>query len=211
MKKKIDAFLSMHNFPLQLSIDAALNAVLCDMEAGLTGKGLKAGEEMIRTFALPPKKKPANESVIVIDAGGTNFRSCLVTFSAEGVPAISELEKAAMPGVEKELSKKEFFDRIAENLEHLKNKATKIGFCFSYPMTITNDGDGILNGFSKRLKSWGAKLALACLTRSWSMAGIARRKSHSSTTPWRRFWRAQVRAVRDLIIHRTSDLFWALE
>ena len=153
MRKEIDAFLAMHNFPVRQNINAVVDAVLYDMESGLSGSGLSAGEEMIRTFSLPPKKKPANETVIVIDAGGTNFRSCLVTFDRNGVPAISELEKTAMPGIAKELSKKEFFDQIAANLEHLKNKASKIGFCFSYPMQITDDGDGILNGFSKEVKA----------------------------------------------------------
>jgi len=153
MRKLVDAFLSMHNFPVRLNVSAVTDAVLYDMEAGLCKKGIAAGEEMIHTFALPPEKKPANENVIVIDAGGTNFRSCLVTFDSNGKPSISEMEKTSMPGVAKELSKKEFFDQFATNLEHLKNKATKIGFCFSYPMQITADGDGILNGFSKEVKA----------------------------------------------------------
>ncbi len=166
MDKKVNAFLAMHNFPVHLNIDSVVDAVLCDMEAGLTKSGLKAGEEMIPTYALPPKNKPRNETVIVIDAGGTNFRSCLVTFDAEGKATISEMEKTRMPGVERELSKKEFFDQFASNLEHLKNKATKIGFCFSYPMQITDDGDGILNGFSKEVKApevVGSKIG-ACLS-----------------------------------------------
>ena len=58
-----------------------------------------------------------------------------------------------MPGVEKELSKTEFFEQFAANLEHLKNKADRIGFCFSYPMTIKENGDGVLLGFSKEVKA----------------------------------------------------------
>ena len=48
----------------------------------------------------------------------------------------------------KKLTEKEFFEQIADNLEHLKNKSDRIGFCFSYPMTIKENGDGILLGFS---------------------------------------------------------------
>ena len=166
MNKKIDAFLAKHNFPVHLNINAVIDALLCDMENGLTKSGLKAGEEMIPTYALPPTTKPVNETVIVIDAGGTNFRSCLVSFDACGKATISEMEKTCMPGVARELSKKEFFDQFATNLEHLKNKASKIGFCFSYPMQITDDGDGILNGFSKEVKApevVGCKIG-ACLS-----------------------------------------------
>ena len=35
---------------------------------------------MIRTFCNPPENSAKNQTVIVIDAGGTNFRTCLVTF-----------------------------------------------------------------------------------------------------------------------------------
>ena len=58
-----------------------------------------------------------------------------------------------MPGVERELSRKEFFEQFAVNLEHLKNKSDRIGFCFSYPMEIQENGDGILLGFSKEVKA----------------------------------------------------------
>ena len=73
---------------------------------------MEASQDMIPTWDLPPAESPKNESVIVIDAGGTNFRSCLVTFDAEGNPEISELEKTSMPGIERELSKKEFLMQL---------------------------------------------------------------------------------------------------
>lgn len=154
MNTKVAAFLLRHNFNYNFDVKTVAEGLLSDMREGLRspGKGT-ADEDMIRTFCLPPEKKAVNESVIVIDAGGTNFRSCLVTFDAEGNASISEMEKTRMPGIEKELSRKEFFEQIAANLEHLKNKASRIGFCFSYPMTITEDGDGILLGFSKEVKA----------------------------------------------------------
>ncbi|MBO7122072.1 MAG: hexokinase [Treponema sp.] len=151
MSREVSAFLGKHGFVQNVDVDDVADAILYDMDQGLHGK--KADQEMIRTWTLPPEKKPCNKSVIVIDAGGTNFRSCLVTFDAAGVPSISDLEKTRMPGVERELSKKEFFDQFAENLAHLKDKADCIGFCFSYPVEITPDGDGILIGFSKEVKA----------------------------------------------------------
>ena len=151
MNTTVSSFLMKHNFVNHIDVLSLAQGILDDMRKGLRKE--PADQDMIRTFCNPPEKSAANESVIVIDAGGTNFRSCLVTFDAAGTPTISEMEKTRMPGVERELSRKEFFEQFAVNLEHLKNKADRIGFCFSYPMEIQKDGDGILLGFSKEVKA----------------------------------------------------------
>ncbi|MBP3743544.1 MAG: hexokinase [Treponema sp.] len=151
MKPSVSSFLSKHNFVNHVDIYSVANAILDDMRKGLRKE--KSDQDMIRTFCNPPEASAKGKSVIVIDAGGTNFRSCLVTFDANGLPQISEMEKTKMPGVEKELSRKDFFAQIADNLEHLKNKADRIGFCFSYPMEIKENGDGVLLGFSKEVKA----------------------------------------------------------
>ncbi len=151
MNTAVSAFLMKHNFVNHIDVLSLAQGILDDMKKGL--KKEPSDQDMIRTFCNPPKKSASNESVIVIDAGGTNFRSCLVTFDAAGQPQISEMEKTRMPGVERELNRKEFFEQFAVNLEHLKNKADRIGFCFSYPMEIQENGDGILLGFSKEVKA----------------------------------------------------------
>ncbi|MGP1458675.1 MAG: hexokinase [Treponema sp.] len=151
MSTAVSAFLLKHNFVRHLDVEVLAEAILDDMNKGLMG--LEADQDMIPTWCLPPEQRAVGKSVIVIDAGGTNFRSCLVAFDENGNASISEMEKTKMPGVERELSKKEFFDQFANNLEHLKNKADRIGFCFSYPMRITEDGDGVLLGFSKEVKA----------------------------------------------------------
>ncbi|MFA6936964.1 MAG: hexokinase [Treponema sp.] len=151
MNKAVAAFLAEHNFSLHTDLNTAVDSLLYDMNEGLAGR--KASEDMIKTYCNPPKENVAGKSVIVIDAGGTNFRSCLVTFDAQGKPVIDFMEKTSMPGIGKELSKKDFFNQFADNLEHLKDKSPYIGFCFSYPMTITEDGDGVLIGFSKEIKA----------------------------------------------------------
>lgn len=151
MNSAVSAFLSRHNFVRHVDVNVLAESILDDMNRGLRKE--KSDEDMITTWCLPPEKAITNKSVIVIDAGGTNFRSCLVTFDENGEAVISDMEKTKMPGVEKELNKKEFFDQFAANLEHLKNKADTIGFCFSYPMTITKDGDGVLINFTKEVKA----------------------------------------------------------
>ena len=151
MSTTVSAFLLKHNFVRHLDVEVLSEAIRDDMNRGLLG--LESDQDMIPTWSLPPEQRVAGQTVIVIDAGGTNFRSCLVTFDKNGDASISEMEKTKMPGVERELSKKEFFDQFAKNLEHVKNKADCIGFCFSYPMQITDDGDGVLLGFSKEVKA----------------------------------------------------------
>ena len=172
MNVKVSAFLGRHNFAEHQDINSVVNSMLADFDNGL--KGNKTGSEMIRTFTTPPSQAAAGKSVIVIDAGGTNFRSCLVSFAADGTPTISDLEKTKMPGIEHELSKKEFFDQIAANLEHLKGKSANIGFCFSYPVTILEDGDGVLINFTKEVKApevegctIGKELAAALKANGW--------------------------------------------
>lgn len=152
---KVSNFLVSHKFDENLEVNTLVQQILYDMELGLYGSssGKKAGQDMFRTWILPPENKPENKSVIVIDAGGTNFRTCLVTFDADGSVSVSDFRKTKMPGVERELSKVEFFDEIADNLEYLKNRSDRIGFCFSYAMSITKDGDGIPNAFSKEIKA----------------------------------------------------------
>lgn len=173
MNKSAAAFLEKHNFPLNLDMNPLVDSLLYDMREGLSGR--KASQDMIKTFCVPPEKKLAGESVIVIDAGGTNFRSCLVTFDQAGQPVIDFMEKTKMPGIERELTRKEFFGQFAENLEHLKDKSSNIGFCFSYPMTITEEGDGVLLGFSKEIKApevvgchIGKELAQALSEHGWT-------------------------------------------
>ena len=151
MNNSVSAFLAKHNFVNHLDVLSTAQAIRSDMIKGL--KKEKACQDMIRTYLMPPTESAKSKSVIIIDAGGTNFRSCLVTFDSQGKALISEMEKTKMPGVEKELSKEEFFEQFAVNLEHLKNKADRIGFCFSYPMEIQEDGEAILLGFSKEVKA----------------------------------------------------------
>ncbi len=172
MSFAVSAFLGKHGFVQHADVASVADAILYDMDEGLHGR--EADEDMIRTWTTPPKNKSSDKKVIVIDAGGTNFRSCLVTFDSVGKAEISFMEKTKMPGVERELGRKEFFEQIAENLDHLKDKADSIGFCFSYPMEITSDGDGILTSFSKEIKApevvgshIGKSLSDALVARGW--------------------------------------------
>ena len=115
---KVSAFLAKHGVTAAGgSIDVLTRAMLADMESGLEKDpsglplekaGMEPSLEMIPTWTKLPDSVPQNEPVIVIDAGGTNFRSCLVKFDSKGNPEITNLEKCGMPGIKKELSKEEW-------------------------------------------------------------------------------------------------------
>ncbi|MBQ4378752.1 MAG: hexokinase [Treponema sp.] len=147
----ITNFLEAHGFYRDLDLSALAQSVRNDMIARFLGK--KSDQDMICTFIDPSSIEISEKSVIVIDAGGTNFRSSLVTFSKDGSYSVSGFEKTKMPGVEKELSKKEFFDAISANISRFKDTASEICFCFSYAMTITEEKDGVLISFAKEVKA----------------------------------------------------------
>ena len=151
-------FLGHYGFPVHgPDTDGVIAGLLYDMEQSLArepGLGpLDGVEAMIPTWRRPPDRMPQNRAVIVIDAGGTNFRSCLVRFDSAGYASVSDLEKKAMPAIDREYTKEEFYREIARNLAHLKGKADTIGFCFSYAMQIMPDGDGKVLEFSKEIKA----------------------------------------------------------
>ena len=60
---------------------------------------------------------------------------------------------APMPGIDGEISKKEFFHTIAAYVRPLVKEADRIGFCFSYPTEILPDKDGILLQFCKEVQA----------------------------------------------------------
>lgn len=177
----VNAFLGRHNFQVGgPDVNAVINTMMYDIEEGLVRDpsnppGQGPALDMIPTWAVPPESSPKGQSVIVIDAGGTNFRSCLVDFDDNGIPEIKEMIKKPMPATDREYSKKEFFETIASYLDHLKNKADRIGFCFSWPMSITPEGDGKVILFSKEIKAKevigsfiGASLSEALVARGWN-------------------------------------------
>ena len=128
-----------------------INHFHSEMEKGLSGE--KSSLKMIPTYAVTPKEVIKNKSVIVMDAGGTNFRTCLVSFDDEGKPTISDFKRVGMPGVEKLVSADEFYSTFADNIERFMGKSDRIGFCFSYAAEITEDHDGIPLLYSKEIKA----------------------------------------------------------
>ena len=151
--EKTEDFLRRHMLLAEsIDEDELLSFILSEMEKGLAADG-GSSLQMIPTYVSPDAEIVPGKSVIVMDAGGTNFRTCLVTFGEDGRPEISEFRKTGMPGVKSLVSASEFFSILADGIEHLVDKSDRIGFCFSYAASITEDHDGIPLMFSKEIKA----------------------------------------------------------
>lgn len=136
-----------------VDIDGSLNEFWRQMKLGLRGEGGSLPliptylTDVTRDRILPDSKR------IVIDAGGTNFRSAIGYFDGEGKVHIEELVKTVMPASDEFLSKDRFYSTIANNIERLLPLSDKIGFCFSYQVNMGEDVDGTVVMFSKEIKA----------------------------------------------------------
>ena len=139
------------------------------MEEGLRKEAILP---MIPTYLQADETVPVGKSAIVIDAGGTNFRCGLITFTENG-PELSRVEKRKMPGIEKPATWEEFIRFVADAVEPLTPYADDIGFCFSYSAIITPAIDGQVIRIDKEVVITGSegKLVGASLVEE-----LARRK-----------------------------------
>ena len=150
----IDGFLrKIRMHPDDTDMDSLVKAFLEEMNAGLEGK--ESSLAMIPTYISVGAGKPKPESVIVLDAGGTNMRRALVTFG-EGEPVISDFLAVPMPGSLKPITKDEFLTQVAELIIPLADRSRKVGFCFSYVTEIQPDRDGRLVAFCKEVEVYGS-------------------------------------------------------
>jgi hexokinase len=120
-----------------------------EMERGLQGE--PSSLPMLPSYIAVEKEIPIHERVIVLDAGGTNFRVATVHFNKDYLPVIEDFSSHRMPGSDKVIRKREFFKTIAGYLLPVVKKSHRIGFCFSYPTEALPDRDGILLYTSKEL------------------------------------------------------------
>lgn len=127
-----------------------INAYLNEMQKGLDSE---SSMPMLPTYIEDRGDIPVNKPVLVLDAGGTNFRAAVVSFNDDKEVQIKRFRKRGMPGFEREHSKDEFFSALADFVIDLTPEVERIGFCFSYPMLKKADKDGQLIGFSKEIKA----------------------------------------------------------
>lgn len=151
LKDRINIFLDKHGMYYgNLDIETSCNTFISEMEKGLEGN--KSSLKMIPTYISMDKEVPTDEPVIVMDAGGTNFRVAVVIFDKDKKPVIEDYKSYLMPGTKGEISKEEFFATIARYIEPVLERSKKIGFCFSYATETLPNKDGRLIQFSKEVR-----------------------------------------------------------
>lgn len=168
-------FLSRHRLlASQYHAPDILAAFLDEMEKGLAGRASSLA--MIPSYVHVPKRAPQHEKIIVIDAGGTHFRTAVVRFDRQSVPRIEDFVDHPMPGVAKEVGRDEFFDLVVDYLEPVLKESRRLGFCFSYPALIDPQRDGQLLYWTKEIKAPGVvgEKILANLSRALDRRGLAR-------------------------------------
>lgn len=154
LSSPVSLFLERHGMhPASQNIRANADLFLAEMQNGLSGN--ESSIKMLPGFlSLDFERKPEGHFA-VIDAGGTNFRTCLVSLGAEGA-SISDFRLSPMPGSSgKFVSWDEFIHKTALSVFPLLKKTRKLAFCFSYPTLMYPDGDGSLVMLTKQIKLSG--------------------------------------------------------
>ncbi len=154
IEQKVSEFLRNYRMDLSdLNFDEVCAAFLDEMKRGLAGE--PSGLQMLPTYIQTEMEVPTDEPVLVLDAGGTNFRVATVCFGREGKVSIENFRKYPMPGVDSEVDKNVFFETMAGYIKDTIVNGQRIGFCFSYPVQMYPDKDGRLIQFSKQIKAKG--------------------------------------------------------
>ncbi len=152
IKDKVRRFLKDNEMYYEdIDMDTCCDIFIQEMQAGLEGRDSSLA--MIPTYIEAGKDIPSCKPVIVLDAGGTNFRVATVYFDETGKSVIENFIQKPMPGLDKEAGKKEFFGTIVKYMTDVINVSRSVGFCFSYPTEILPSKDGRLIRFCKEVKA----------------------------------------------------------
>lgn len=152
MNNIAEEFVKAHGLDVSTAdLEKLMKSFNASIDAGLSGR--PSSIEMIPAYISTGKRVPSNKPAIIIDAGGTNLRIGVISFSETGDAKFEHFEKHAMPGIDREYTADEFFGTLAEYVKPLLPRAENIGFCFSYPAEITPDCDGRLIRWSKQIKA----------------------------------------------------------
>lgn len=178
IKERVASFLRRQGMHHE-AVDIALGCkdFIDEMTRGLTGG--ESSLRMISTYISPEGEIPSGEPVVVMDAGGTNFRVALVSFDGDKKPKIDYFMTYPMPGAGEEIAREVFYDRMSEYLLPVIDKSSKIGWCFSFPTEILPNRDGKLLYFDKEVRVLGmdGDIIGTSLLEALEKKGIKGRKS----------------------------------
>lgn len=145
----IHEFLARHGaLPDQISPEESLTALLTGMELGLKGEG---NIPMLPSFLSVPAAVEPGAACCVLDAGGTNLRTARAVKTVSGW-RLEGLARRSMPGTEGEVSCAGLYGALAAPVRDLGN-FEKVGFCFSYNVTMDRSLDGKLDCWCKEVRA----------------------------------------------------------
>lgn len=175
--ENIRAFLAAHGMePESIDLRKACALFKDEMRRGLAGES--SSLKMIPTYLRAGSSLPAGRPVAVIDAGGTNFRTALVSYAADGF-SVSRLSVCEMPGVRSPVEWDDFIDFTAERIIPLLDRTDTVGFCFSYPTLETEDLDGYVLSLTKqvRISGFEGRPVCGCLRGRLAESGFEKIKT----------------------------------
>lgn len=147
---KVAQFMKDHGMDAERVDLAEYTKAFADaMHAGLAAP--QKNMPMLPTYLYSSGKLKKGEKAIVIDAGGTNFRTALIGFDGKKA-VIDALDKRPMPGAAEPATWEQFISCVADCVQPLLKQAKDIGFCFSYPVEITPECDGKVLGLTKQVE-----------------------------------------------------------
>lgn len=161
-KETAKEFLRRHNMLYeQQSFEDLTDAYIADMRAGLRGE---ASTLMMLPSFLPAASAPrTGESVLVLDAGGTNLRAGRIRFDETGKPVTEALQKRRMPGtLGEDTPAEEMFRAIAGLALTVMGGAKRACIAFSFPCECLPCGDGRIISMGKESRVTGAEGKLVC-------------------------------------------------
>lgn len=151
--KTPEDFLKDNGFasPVDIDRDGLIAVFMSEMDKGLAGE--KSSLPMIPSFVGVEGKPPKGAKAAVLDAGGTNFRSGIVSIP----PSVERRESRSMPGAKGAVDVEGFYNALAAEVCRVRPFATtdRIGFCFSYPAEATRDLDARLMRWTKGINAPG--------------------------------------------------------
>lgn len=158
METMIRDFLrSLHVLAEDIAVEPEAEKFSANLSAGLMSRGQNFGQAipMLPTFLNLGGQLPTGEPVLVIDAGGTFFRACVVKFDANAQVTVRHFSKHPMPGSLGRVTKEEFYRTFAQALLPLLPYSRKLGFCFSFACQNLPNHDALVLQLNKEMQAEG--------------------------------------------------------
>ena len=147
---KAEAFLKKHHMHWsQTDPDRELEKLLREMKDVRAGRegSVKMIPTCIGEYALPERET----EVTVIDIGGTNVRSAVMTVRPDGTARIGEITSFLTPGVKEPTDTAGFFSEVVRGCRQ-DLRTDHIGICFSLATIPQPDRDAVMVAGGKQIK-----------------------------------------------------------